>query len=347
MIKELLDEYVGATKKIFTGRQATVGASEIGLCARKTAWMKASPQGAAHRDGGHVESWGAHVRGTMMEQHFWHPAVKRKFGKRLQLSQQTIRDEVLSATPDGLVTGLPRDFLRDLGVKDLGADGSLLVECKTIDPRVNLAKEKDENAFQVQVQLGLVRKKTRHKPEHALISYIDASFWNEVLEFPVKFDPRIFQVAEERARKILSTPPKDLAPEGWIAGGKECEYCPFTKQCGVIRRSVPAGEAAADPQFAAEVADACREILALEAEAAELAARVRAKEQELKDRLREKGVRKVPKVVVWSSVKGRTSYDNKGIREAAAARGVDVESYSTAGEPTDRLQIFPSAGRAP
>jgi hypothetical protein len=59
----------------------------------------------------------------------------------------------------------------------------------------------------------------------------------------------------------------------------------------------------------------------------------------MKNRLREKGVRKVPGVVSWTNVKGRESYDNKAIREAAAKAGVDVEQYQTVGEPTDRLTI--------
>jgi hypothetical protein len=43
--------------------------------------------------------------------------------------------------------------------------------------------------------------------------------------------------------------------------------------------------------------------------------------------------------VTWSSVKGRQSFDHKGIREAAAAAGVDLAQYETVGQPTDRLLI--------
>ena len=345
MIRDTLDKYVQATDRQWKhDRTKTVGASEIGQCARRTAWMKRK-QGNSP---GHVDSWGARVRGSVIESHFWHPALKKRFGKDLLYAgakQKSLIAPPLSATPDGLVCNLKPDALRHLGIKDIQSD-CILVECKTIDPRVNLIKEKEENAYQVQVQLGIVREKTKHRPEYALISYIDASFWNEILEFPVKFDSRIYQGAKDRAHKILTQDPKSLPPEGWIAGGHECEYCPFTKPCGIIRRSVPEKEAAADPQFVAEITDACQERCNLDNQIEELQARLNAKDQEIKDRLREKGVRRIPRVVVWSAVKGRKAYDNVALREAAAKAGVDIEAFSTVGEPSDRLQIFPIAGRA-
>ena len=344
MIKDTLAKYVESTTKVWKhDRTKTVGASEVGACARKTAWVKQSEK----HDAGFTDSWGARVRGNVIEGHFWHPALKKRFGKNLMYAgskQRSIMAPPLSATPDGLVCGLKPDALKHLGIKDIESD-CVLVECKTIDPRVNLVKEKEENAYQVQVQLGIVRDKTKHKPTYALISYIDASFWNEILEFPVKFDPSVYATAKARADKILTADPKSLPPEGWIAGGKECEWCPFTKPCGVIRRSVPEREAAADPQFVAEIHDACAEVSAITGRIEALEYQKREKEQAIKDRLRQKGVRKIPRVVVWSAIKGRQAYDNVAIREAAAKAGVDVESYSTVGEPTDRLQIFPVVGK--
>ena len=63
-------------------------------------------------------------------------------------------------------------------------------------------------------------------------------------------------------------------------------------------------------------------------------------QDEIKNRLREKGLRRVPGVVTWSPVKGRAGYDNKGIQQAAVAAGVDIEQFATVGEPSDRLQIL-------
>ncbi len=342
VIKEALTSYVASIDKVWThDRSETVGASEIGKCARQVFWTKKLKHAPRKGD---PTGWGARTRGTIMEDAFWHPALKSAFGSKLLMSgpeQKSIVDAPLSSTPDGLVTDLPRDFLAKLGVPDIGPSRCILVECKTIDPRVNLREARMENAFQVQVQLGIVRKKTKWKPDYALISYTDASFWDEVKEFPVKFDPARFEAARVRATKILTAEhPRELEPEGWIAGGGDCEYCPFVKECGITRRSLPEVEKVADPQFVAEVTDMAREIMVRQDKLKEDEALLKAAQQAMKDRLREKSVRRVPDVVVWSYVKGRQSYDNTAIREAAEKAGIDVEEFSTVGEPTDRLQIL-------
>lgn len=326
MINEAIQEYGATLDRAFAhDRTKSVGASEIGLCARKTHWAKKG----GPKDSDEPQNWGAHVRGTMIETHFWLPAMHAKFGPSLVMAgkdQKTLEKGFLSATPDGVISN---------------AAGDIVVECKTIDPRVNLTKERESNHFQVQVQMGLVRELTDYNPEKAIISYIDASFWSEVDEYVVAYDQGIYEAAQVRAEKIMTaTDAKDLEPEGWIAGGSECEYCPFTKACGIIRRSVPEREAAADSQFVAEIADMCRDVQDAQDQIKILDVEVRQGQQKIKDRLREKSVRRIPKVVVWSTVKGRDNYDMKGIKSAATAAGVDVQAFCTAGEPTDRLQIL-------
>jgi len=229
--------------------------------------------------------------------------------------------------------------LASLGVHDLRSD-CYLADCKSIDPRVNITEAKAEHEYQVQVQLGLVRELTKYQPEYAVLSYVDASFWHEVAEFAVRFDPKIFAAAKLRARKILEAKDgKDLKPEGWMAGGKECEYCPYTKACGTIRLSVPEGEAKADPQFVAEMADLAREYLNYKDNEKENDFRIRTVQESIKERLRSRKIRKIPGVVTWSPQKGRLSYDMVAIRDAALAKGIDIEQYSTVGEPTDRLTV--------
>jgi hypothetical protein len=358
MITEALNEYakVVAEKDFFGDRSKTVGASEIGLCERKIYYVKKEPgvaepgeetkpeEAEAIEHGTFISSWGGHVRGTVMEEAFWVPAMRKKYGDKLILAgkdQMTFTQGQLSATPDGLLRNLPRDCLSHLGVPDIGPSCSVVVECKTVDPRLNLDKKKYANSFQVMQSMGLIRRATVHRPDYAIVSYIDASFWSDVDEMVVKYDDEIYQVAEARAAKILgASGASELKPEGWIADGYECEYCPFTRPCGITRRSVPEREAAADPQFVAEVTDMCRSIQEAQKSGEDLEKQVKTRQDELKNRLREKGVRRVPGVVTWSSVKGRRTLQQTALKEAAQLAGIDVSEYEKTGDPTDQLRIL-------
>jgi hypothetical protein len=337
MIREALNTYAASLGRRFKhDRSKTVGSSEIASCARRVSWRK---HGIAP-DPGFSEHPAA--RGTVMENAFWYPAMRKAYGNHLKIAgpnQMTFSDVCLSATPDGLITNLPRNALKHLGVKDIGAGRCVLVENKTIDPRVNITEAKNANVMQVQVALGVIRRRTYYRPNYAVISYIDASFWHEVSEFVVRFNPAILAKAEQRAVRILTNAGEELKPEGWIAGGKECEHCEFLHRCSGTRAGVPLKQEPIDPQFQAEVTDMCRDLLDLRQRSEQAEVSVREQEQALKDRLREKKVRKVPGVVTWSAVKGRIAYDNAAIREAAMKKGLDVEKFSTVGEPTDRLFV--------
>lgn len=340
MIKDTLDSYAKSLKKNWKhDRKKTVGASEIGQCARKVYYVKSD-----NKDGEDLTAnYGAALRGDAVENVFWQPAMKKRYRKKFLYSgkdQTTLVRDNLSATPDGLLVDLPRNFLKHLGVDDIGSN-CIATECKSIDPRVNILKEKDEHNFQVQVQLGLLRELTEYKPEYALISYVDASFWHEIDEFVIKFNPDVYREAHNRAAKILTADsPSELLPEGWIAGGKECDYCPFTKLCNVERKSVPELDNTDDPQFVSEIEDMCKDYSHAKNAAEDAEADVRLKQEKIKQRLRERGVRRIPGVVSWSSQKGRVSYDYTKLREAAQKAGVDIEEFSTVGEPTDRLSVY-------
>lgn len=347
IIKKTLDMYVNskAMEKVFLmDRSRTIGASEIGTCARKLGWLKNDKlSSSVAQDPDYKNGWGARTRGNIMEDMFWVKAMQKRFRNKLIIAgkdQRTIQDRYLSATGDGMLIDMPRDFLAPYGIEDIGPSQCVYLECKTIDPRVNLTEEKHEHMFQVQAGMGLWRELSRYKPEYALISYIDASFWDDVDEFVVKFDPAKYQAAHDRAVRIKTADNiNELKPEGWIAGGKECEYCPFTKACGVARRSLPVTEAQADPQFIAEITDLCREHEVLRKKAKELEASINEKKDEIKTRLREKSVRSLPGVVTWSPVKGRSSLNMPALKEAAQAAGLNIEDFQETGDPTDMLTV--------
>jgi len=342
IISKALDGYATSTARMFeTDRMNTVGASEIGQCVRKIFWIKneLDPHYGVKRDADYVDSWGARARGTIFENFFWEPAMRARFSERLKFAgndQRTFVDNFLSATPDGLVIDLTPEEKRELGTD---AD-CINVECKTTDPRANLTDPKATNVFQTQVQMGLVCEQTGFKPTHSLLSYTDASFWSEVKEFVIAFDPKLYDIAKDRAALIMTAKDiSDLKPEGYIAGGHECRYCPFTRACGIERRNLPFADQPVEPQFAEEIMQMARELKATEAARDSSDNMVRELQEAIKTRLREKGVKKIPGVVTWSPVRGRAGIDIKALKEAAIAAGIDISQFETTGDPGDRLTI--------
>lgn len=347
MIQEALDAHALSLNRAWQhDRSQTVGASEIGQCIRKTYWVKneGDPLYGVERDPDYVDSWGAKLRGTIMENDFWAPAMKEKYGERLLFAgpeQMSFISGYLSATPDGLIVGLT-DSERHAISPDGSVGADVMVECKTSDPRTNLDEAKPANIFQTHVQMGLVRDRTKYRPTHSVLSYMDASFWDTVREFVIPFDPDIYEAAKVRATKIMTaTDTSDLEPEGYLAGGSECKYCPFTRACAAIRMDVPKDNPPLiDPQLVAEFKEYADDIATLETAMGVNEIALRTLKQRLKDRLREKGIKKIPGVLSWSSVKGRKTYDNKAIQAAATQAGIDIEKFVTYGEATDRLMIL-------
>jgi hypothetical protein len=348
MISEALAAHAINTRNSETRRASTVGASEIGQCIRKVFYIKNAddPLYAIRRDASYIDNWGAQQRGATFEQAFWVPALRAKYGEWLLFAgseQRSFESGFLSATPDALLIEAPPDILAGLGVPDIESD-CVLLEAKTVDPRVKLSGPKPEHAFQTIVQLGLVNETTSFAPRYAVISYADASSWSEITEFAVKFEPDVYETAKRRAAKVMTASrASELPPEGWIAGGHECRYCPFADACGITRRAMPEkSKAAVDPQFVTEARDLAREAKRHQADADAATAKLRTTQNEIRERLRAKGLRRVAGddfSIIWSPVKGRQSFDVKALKAAAIAAGVDVAQFETVGEPTDRLDV--------
>jgi hypothetical protein len=355
MIREVLARYAVSMARVFPeDRTQTVGASDIGRCARRVFFEKNNGdyQYGAQRDLNHIDRWGATVRGSLIERYFWTPAMQAAFGIDLLYAgdeQRTFASGFLSATPDALLTNQLCDALKELGVENIAGDGSIVIECKSVDPRTNLEEAKPEHVYQAQVQLGLIRELTPHRPQYALIVYTDASFHDEVSEFVVDFDQEIYATAGARAAAIMiARSAGELAPEGWIAGGKECAYCPYSEACGRLRHAVPFQQEAVEPdrQFIAELSDLAREAKQYEADAEAATVKLRTTQHKIKERLRSRGLRRVVGngvSVVWSPVRGRTTLDIKRIREDAAKLGLDLVEYETTSQGTDRLVIITHA----
>ena len=356
MIKQALDHYFASTNKSWQlERGLTVGASAVGGCARMTWFSKneGDPDAKITRDPDYVESYGALVRGTVIEDHFWAPALKLVYGDKLLYAgsdQRTLVLDLLSATADALLTGQKSDALKHLGVEDI--EGSeIVLECKSLDSRFNVENlPKAENVFQIQTQMGLFHAVTKHRPKIGVLSYVDAGWWDVCHEHVVRYDPKVFQVALARARDImLASSAQELKPEGVIAGGKDCRYCPFTRACGAVRAErVPRSSPSLAPEQAAPMAAQARAIRELKAKAEQAAAEAREAEARLRDMMAEAGTRQVEGdgvKVRWSAVKPRASLDAAALREAATAAGIDITQFNKFGAPSDQLVI--SAPKAP
>jgi len=341
-IRALLHNYAAAANRTFThDRMNTVGASEIGKCIRQVSFAKIG----APIDRGYVDSYGARLRGVIIEDHYVVPGLRTTLPKGVELlyagaDQTTLVDGYLSATPDGLLVGVERDCLAWLGVPDIGSD-CLVVEFKSIDPRVDLGVEKPEHSFQTQVQMGLLRAATQHQPNYALISYVDASFLDRIDEFAVKFDPAIYETAQRRAHLVMAeTDPLHFLAEGKLAGGRECKYCPWASHCADIsvagmppRERVELGENAEAELRGLRDAE---RVIAAQVEADSILHRQA--QEEIKAFLKEVGTRHYNGdgwSVSWQSVKGRVSLD----REAIADAGIDLEPFETPGRPGERLIV--------
>ena len=129
----------------------------------------------------------------------------------------------------------------------------------------------------------------------------------------------------------------------WIAGGRECQHCPFSVACGVQRKDVPAeNKNVADPQFVAEISDLARQYKLAQFMVEKSETDVRQLQTDIKSRLQEKQIRRVVGngvSVSWAQVKGRETTDVKGLREAAENAGIDLDQYTSVADPSDRLTV--------
>jgi hypothetical protein len=327
-----------------TSHSLYVGASEIGMCMRRVFYAKQTLVPVERR----AESWGASRRGTTFEDHFWVPAMRSFYGKNLLYAgkhQHTMTRGQLRATPDGLLINQRRFALAHLQVDDIGKSCEICLDCKTADPRINLSVPKPEHEFQAQVQLALFRLCTKHRPDYAVISYTNASFFDDVVEFAIRYDPAIYEQAKLRASQIMKAKdPAQLPPEGWISGGKECDYCPFATPCRQLRGelSAPVETNNYDHGLLEKISALAIEHDQLKTTCSDIEHAQRKLQYEIKELLKAHGLRRITHGainIVWSPVKGRPALNMPALKAAATKLGLDIQQFETVGEPTDRLVV--------
>jgi hypothetical protein len=324
-------------------RTKTIGASEIGQCLRKSFFTKRGGK----PDPDYKDSYGATHRGSLLEAHYVVPALMRGMPEGSELlfageDQRTLIDDLLSATPDGLITNLPSNALANYGIDDIQSN-CILVEIKTFDSRINLTEPKPVHEWQVQQQFGLTHSQTNHRPEYAVILYVNASWVDDIRPFIIKRDPEMYEVCKKRAKLVYSA--KDASKvqaEGKLTG-KDCQYCPFTQACAIATLgNVPTTDSTAEfsDKDAAELTKLIRTEKA--AGAAEKAAKLQKSTaaEAIKQWLRDHDRRfaKLPGgfSASYKIVKGRKSYDIEAMVEDY---GIDLDKYTKEGLGSERLTV--------
>lgn len=220
-------------------RSKYLNASEAMTCIRKQYYQKSG----AEKDG--PENWGFARRGKWMEDYM----VDRLKAANVPMlftgeDQVQIQDDELqiACTPDGLADG---EFF---GHKE----SWLGVEFKSIDPRTNRTNlPKEEHVRQLQIAMEMFEENRDEFPElgkwpikHGVLVYMNASDYNDVIEFKVPRKPGILKQLKGRANRVLkATSAARLPREGKERGGQECrQRCSFNGVCGVTGASSTTGQ---------------------------------------------------------------------------------------------------------
>lgn len=352
-LKKVFDDFVKGQTKDWTDhdRSTTVGASEVFNCLRQLCFEKRGEELGYEPDEDYDERWGATFRGSTMEGTFIAPALQTCLPDDLEFhfggeDQVTLKSGRGSATPDGLITGLPKGCTlvvtygdKDIEIEDIVTD-CIVVEIKTINPFMELFDEKENHRRQAIIQMGHIRENSVHEPHYGIVIYVESSWWDDIDIFDVEYDEDIYKASHARANDVFAVKDVDeILPEGKMSG--ECTYCRWKTACGVTTlNGIPKDDGLPDipselKTFFEEQVDAY-----MSAKVAEKTAQADAKDaqERLKELLMDL---EQPKAqgdgwkVSWASVAGRKSID----KQAMIDDGLDIRKYEKEGRPYDVLRV--------
>lgn len=347
-------DFVAANEKKWGhDRTKTLGASETFVCIRKGFFDKRGAEFGYEKDENHEDDWGATRRGDLIENHHVVPAISGFMPAGIEVkytgeNQVTLVLEKSSATPDGLITGLPKNCAltvtaggHTVTIDDIQSD-CVVLEIKSIDPRATLVEERAKHNGQTQMQLGLFHDKTEYRPMYSIILYFDASFVSKMTPFVVAYEPETYALGRARALEIWEvSDPKELVPEGIFTG--DCEHCAWRKACGQATvNSIPDYDT--DETLTPETIQAIEPLAlaVLEARDGVIAAEKNKAiaDENLKSFLMGKNRRKVSGptwTVTWYPMPGKKSLNRKAMEED----GIDLKKYEKEGADYDVLRVTP------
>lgn len=344
-----MKEFVGSRHAGFAhDRSKTVGASEIGQCARKIAYEK--QLGPEEYDEEYQPDLGFAERGNVMEDGYLAPLARyiiSKAGGELLYSGQedqisVVAEEVrASATPDGLAVNMPEDALASFNIPKCTSE--LLVELKSIDPRFDTYKlPKPEHQAQVNFATGLMRAATDYQPEAGLLIYADASNYSKVHPFPVRYSKMLFKSQLNRVDIIMDRDPDTISPEGKLQGGKQCYTCPFAKRCLGYLPWVPKTERTLTKAQQSQIKVKLEAVADAKDRLEEAKRLLKEAEHAAKEKLNDVGTNFATVGSIkgsWTTRAGAEKYDDKKIRELAKQSGIDIERFKTTNKPSEKLDV--------
>jgi len=233
-------------------------------------------------------------------------------------------DTRISATPDGYIQ----------------IDEVLYgLEIKTIDPRTNRKKlPKPAHVEQLQVAMEVSHRSGEYLPVAGKLIYMDASNYNDLLEFDVPRDLGILDRLAPRAKRMLNAKtPSKLDREGKRSG--ECKMyggCPFAEECGVGDISGQATVSRGNRGSSLEAA--VGEYVLAKGDEDEAKARKADAAESVKQGMIERNATHLVvgnHTVDLAQIAGRTTVDWK----SAEAAGYDLTPFKKIGQASERLTI--------
>lgn len=344
--------YMAGNKKVWAhDRSQSLGASENFDCLRKGWFGKFGVlKGYAPDEDQTAKPFGAMERGNILENHYLVPGIRAGLpeGMKLELAgddQQTLVIGRVSATPDGLITGLRPGPLRVIGgdqdilIPDIRSN-CVVIEFKSIDPRATLVEERAKHHGQTQIQIGTIQDETEWRPFYSIILYVDASFIDRFTPFVVAFDEAMYAAAKKRAADLWTVDdPMMVVPEGRFSGA--CSTCPWKTACmSATLASIPKYEEPSNPEALAAVEPLVAEVFKWKKESEDAETKYKEAQERVKEALLDHGTKKLSADawnVSWGPVQGKEVLDTA----AMEAAGIDLSKYKRRGQGHDRLYITP------
>ena len=301
-------------------RAQFLNATEADQCTRQLWYSKHTPEAAKPQEWGYARR-GTHAEKYVIESLLALNSVEMRHAGEEQLSFQVGR---LSATPDGTFR-----------VDDGPWRG---IEVKSMDPRTNRSNlPRSAHVHQLQIAMALhnAESDALEQVVDGVLMYIDASNFDDIVEFTVPLDPAILLTYDKKAEKIFRTKSADVLDREGKRERDGCKYCPFTRVCGV---EVEATAERKRANRGSNFDDAAKRYVEIKATEDALEEEKKSIAEDLKNELANRKVTKatVGDIEVTLSVtKGRASLDKKAVAKA----GIDLSPFETVGAPSERLLV--------